>query len=354
MGFTHLRFFQFRNLSDGVVEPTSAQVFLVGENGQGKSNFLESIYLLSYGSGFRARKDGEMCRIGMREMAVDGTFCTDAGATSVEIRYTDGQKRIRVDHTPLTDRRDLVSRIPSVVFRHDDMAFLTGPPPMQRFFIDQTLSMYRPSYIDDLRRYRVVLKNRNRAIKDDLWDVVSVYDHELAVIGLTITAYRSAVIARFNAVFAAEFQAISGLDHPVVLDYRPSWRSHEGHGGGEGGGGIDGGQPTAGAIAGVIADLERRRETDRAMRTTTSGPHRDRILFRYDERDFVSLASTGQQRLTALVLRVAQARFFAHQTGRRPLLLLDDVLLELDPTRRQRFIARLPQSEQRFFYLSPG
>ena len=98
--------------------------------------------------------------------------------------------------------------------------------------------------------------------------------------------------------------------------------------------------------------LADRREQELALRTTTSGPHRDRILFRYQERDFLQIASTGQQRLTALILRVAQARFFAQQTGRLPVLLLDDVLLELDPRRRARFVDRLPESEAAHFHLS--
>ena len=335
MGFERVRFYQFRNLHDGYLELSAPQIFLVGQNGQGKSNVLESLYLLSYGASFRTRRDSEMCRLGEQEMAVDGLFVGRDGRHELEIRWQERRKRIYLDGSALQDRRDMVSLIPSVVFRHDDMGFVNGPPEMQRWFVDQTLSMYQPVYIDDMRRYRTILRNRNQAIRDHLHDMLPVYDHELAAVGLEIQRRRAAALAAFNEVFAADFRAISGLDSELLLDYRPSWS-------------------TLDTPAAVMAELESHRSRDEAMRTTTSGPHRDRILFRYDGRDFLQIASTGQQRLTALILRVAQARFFAQQTGRLPVLLLDDVLLELDPGRRARFVDRLPEAEQRIFTFLPG
>ena len=335
MGFERVRFYQFRNLRDGHVELPSPQVFLVGQNGQGKSNFLESLYLMSYGASFRTRRDSELCRLGTREMAIDGLFDGRDGRHQLEIRWQDNRKKITLDGSGVQDRRDMVSLIPSVVFRHDDMGFVNGPPEMQRWFVDQTLSMYQPVYIDDMRRYRAVLRNRNQAIKDGMLEMLPVYDQELATVGLEIQRRRQAVLDAFNSVFSEDFQAISGLDDGLILDYRPSWRELS--------------DP-----AEVLVHLADRREQELALRTTTSGPHRDRILFRYQERDFLQSASTGQQRLTALILRVAQARFFAQQTGRLPVLLLDDVLLELDPRRRARFVDRLPESEQRIFTFLPG
>ncbi|MFW5827764.1 MAG: DNA replication/repair protein RecF, partial [Alkalispirochaeta sp.] len=159
MGFQRVRFYQFRNLHDGYVDLPSEQVFLVGENGQGKSNFLESLYLLSYGASFRTRRDSELCRLGEREMAIDGLFSpgeADGGSGAaagpgeiigspvrhqLEIRWQENRKKITLDGQPVQDRRDMVSLMPSVVFRHDDMQFVSGPPEMQRWFVDQTLSM---------------------------------------------------------------------------------------------------------------------------------------------------------------------------------------------------------------------
>jgi DNA replication and repair protein RecF len=335
VAFEEVRFYHFRNIADGTVSLSSRQIFLVGENGQGKSNFLESLYLLSYGGSFRTRRDSELCRTGERDMAVDGTISNAEGSHRIQIRFQDGKKKINLDSSPVTDRRDMISMTPVVVFRHDDMAFVNGSPEMQRWFVDQTLSMNRPGYVNDLRRYRIVLKNRNHAIRNEQLDLLDIYDNELAEAGLKIQRDRATVIRAFNDVFQEDFLAISGLEFPLVLEYRPSWRGLEG-------------------TEEVVEELESRRLQEQNLRTTTSGPHRDRLLFRYRERDFLQVASTGQIRLVALILRVAQARFFGKTTGRLPILLLDDVLLELDPGRRSRFVERLPLSEQRIFTFLPG
>jgi DNA replication and repair protein RecF len=100
--------------------------------------------------------------------------------------------------------------------------------------------------------------------------------------------------------------------------------------------------------------LNEKMSMDIALGTTGTGPHRDRFLFISDGRDYARSASTGQQRLLSLILRVAQAIFYSETTGRKPILLLDDVLLELDPGRRRLFRDRLPEAEQVFYTFLPG
>lgn len=335
MGFEHIRHYNFRNLNDATIDINARQVFLLGENGQGKSNFLESLYLLSYGVSFRTRRDAEMVRIDASEMAVDGEVLIERSRRRIHVRYTDGSKQIRIDEEVLKDRRDMISLSPCVVFRHGDMEFVSGAPEMQRWFIDQTLSMGHILYVDDLRRYRRILRNRNMALKQRELDLLDVYDGELATVGQEITRRRNQVIQEFNRVFVEEFRTIAGLPDDLNLEYRPSWRDLE-------------------TSDEILRRLKERRANDIEQRTTTSGPHRDRVLFRYQDRDFLQVASTGQIRLVSLILRVAQARYYWMQSGREPILLLDDVLLELDPVRRERFVDRLPPSEQRIFTFLPG
>lgn len=322
-------------MHDGVVDLNAPHVFLVGTNGQGKSNFLEALYMLSYGGSFRTRRDQEVCRSGTNEMALSGTYSASGETVRVDVRYQEGRKTIRIDEVSVQDRRDLVSRIPSVIFRHDDMAFVNGSPDMQRWFVDQTLSMNHPLYIDDMRRYRRILRNRNQLIKDNNLELLPAYDRELAEQGLEIQRRRAEVLEAFNAVFSQEFRAIACLTEDLHLVYRPSWRN------------IDSAED-------VGKHLLKHRAQEVALRTTTSGPHRDRIVFRYGDTDFLTVASTGQVRLVALILRVAQARFFAERSEKLPVLLLDDVLLELDHQRRERFVERLPEAEQKVFTFLPG
>lgn len=292
--------------------------------------------MLCYGGSFRTRRDNEVAAHGADEFALHGTYRDEVEIDhGMNLSWSGGTKRIEVDESVVADRRDLVSRLPAVVFRHDDMAFVNGAPELQRYFLDQTLSMDNPLYIDDARRYKQVLRNRNAALKQRTLEVLDVLDRQLAESGLIIQERRAAVMQLFRSVLAADFVRISGLENPLELHYRPSWRFLS-------------------TVDDVCAHLRARRERELAFGTTMSGPHRDRVDFVHNGVDWLTRASTGQIRLTALILRVAQARFVEERTKRAPILLLDDVLLELDPARRERLVDALPPTRQRFFTFLPG
>jgi len=107
-------------------------------------------------------------------------------------------------------------------------------------------------------------------------------------------------------------------------------------------------------LEGILRRLESKRHEELALGTSLSGPHRDRWNFMADGSDFAAKASTGQLRLVSLTLRMVQAEYYTERAGRRPILLLDDVLLELDRGRRSRFLDLLPPASQAFFTFLPG
>ena len=130
-------------------------IFLIGENGQGKTNFLEALYFLSYGSSFRTHQDNEMVSWGRKEMAVHGTFRSEEEVQDeLSVVWRDGSKVIRLHGKAVVDRKELIRRIPAIVFVHDDFLFVSGPPEKRRWFMDQTLSLHDPLYVDQLRRYK--------------------------------------------------------------------------------------------------------------------------------------------------------------------------------------------------------
>ncbi len=356
MGFRRIRHYNFRNLENSEINVDAPEVFLVGENGQGKTNLIESIYVLCYGTSFRTRRENEICRTGTNEVAVTGEAVSSEGEVQhIKYVWQRGKKQIELNESPVRDRKELVELLPCIPFAHDDINFVQGAPDMQRFFFDQTLSLYDPYFIDVLRSYRRVLRQRNAVLKSGEDDLLPVYDEHLAAHGLAVQERRAEACRRFSTTFSTLFTDVSGLPGELRIEYRPSWRAARraaGRGAGaDGAAGVgDADAPTTDAVR---EELERRRDHDRYMRTTTSGPHRDRFLFLWDGEDFTRIASTGQVRLASLLLRVAQAQFFSVQTDRKAVLLLDDVLLELDPTRRARFLEVLPAYEQAFFTFLP-
>jgi DNA replication and repair protein RecF len=333
VGWRTIRLFNYRNLENSGFDVDASEVFLVGENGQGKTNFLEAIYCLSLGSAFRTRRDQELVQHGQADMAVEGRYAAADGESRVRLNYREGRKSVLLDDKVLTDRKELLRRFPCILFCHQDIDFVAGPPDCRRLFFNQTLCLFDFVYVDGLRRYNQVLRSRNMLLKQRSADLLAVYDRQLADEGMRLQDARLQLVDEFNRSFADLFGRISGLDLELGVRYRPSW--------------------PAGPCGDIERHLAARRERDLAFGATTSGPHRDRFVFEAGGRDFAASASTGQVRLLSLILRVAQALFVHEKTGQKPVLLLDDVLLELDPRRRGRFLAELPPFEQAFFTFLP-
>ncbi len=330
MAFSSVRFYHFRNLVDSTVSLDAREIFLVGENGQGKTNFLEAIYFVCYASSFRTRRDETLVRTNAEDLAVEARFSRAGDEHVIVVKQVGRKKEIELDGKAVRDRKEIIANVPCIVFCHDDIAFVAGAPEMQRWFMNQTLSLIEPGFVDQIRRYNRVLRARNAALKAGQYELLDVLDTQLVQAGAGVTERRTAITAHFSTVLADLFAAVFDSKVPLSLTYRPSWRGND---------------PRA-----QVAD---QRDRDIRMATTTSGPHRDRFIYALGETELTEIASTGQLRLVSLVLRVAQARFVAEATGAAPVLLLDDVLLELDPRRRGRFVEALPDYEQAFFTFLP-
>ena len=330
MGFASLRFFHYRNIVDGTVPVNAPDVFLIGENGQGKTNFLEAVYLLSYGGSFRSRTDDVLVNHAADAMAVEGEY-HDAESLPVEVTIAieGGRKSYKVNGSPVKDRGELLKNVPCVVFCHGDIEFVQGGPSSRRRYFDQTALLVDPAVLDDLRLYQRALKSRNAALKEHRTDLLDVYDEQIVTYGERIMESREKTVRHVNEVFAPAFEEVNTNSTVPTIHYRPSWKDNP------------------------REQLRRTRDRDLTYGTTGSGPHRDRFAFSAGGADYVETASTGQIRLCSLILRAAQAFAISTLLHRDPVLLLDDVLLELDPKRRSRFMTTLPAAEQRFFTFLP-
>ena len=343
MGFTSLKTVSFRNLADAETDVRGKEVFLVGENGQGKTNFIEALYFCSYASSFRGDRDRDMVKNGERDCSASAGL-GDSVFENVSVTLKDGKKNISVDGKRLEDRKELLSVAPAIVFCHEDMEFVSGTPERRRWFFDQTRSLWDPLYLEDLRKYRYVLKNRNALLKrrpgenharldKESSSTLDALDPLLAQYGLELKKKRRETAEEFSLVFEPLYREISGIAG-IGVNYIPSWKGAE--------------------LDGIISLLSEKREADVSLGSSLSGPHRDRYHFTREGEEFSGKASTGQRRLLALLLRVAQARIFSVKTGKKPVLLLDDVLLELDGGKRQKFLSVMPEYEQAFFTFLPG
>jgi len=338
MSFESVRLASFRNLEDGEVATGAERVFLVGENGQGKTNFLEALYYLSFASSFRGPVDAEAARRGTSAFCLSGRTGSPLRGTvdEIQVRWESKVKEIRRNDKVIRDRKELVEINPAIVFCHEDYAFAAGEPERRRYFFDQAAGLVSLGYLDSLRDYKRVLKQRNAALKNGGGgDLLDLLDQQLAAAGMELIAARSRLRSNFNDTFSSRYEAVSLLGERVSLKYRPNW-------------------PEDAGFDAVLEKLASRRSEEQALGTSLSGPHRDRWSFDLDGRDFAATASTGQLRLLSLTLRMVQAEYYTASTERLPVLLLDDVLLELDRDKRKRFLELLPPSSQAFFTFLPG
>jgi len=354
MFFSSLRTASFRNLADAEIATGAKDVFLVGENGQGKTNFLEALYFCAYASSFRAVRDCELayasklsydCRLSHNAFLKTGEkdFSAEVKISqsendSILVKFENGKKNIFINGKRAEDRRELLSIAPTIVFCHEDMEFVNGSPERRRWFFDQTLSLYDPVYLEDLRRFRKVLKSRNAVLRDyaqgklsgaSPQPVLDALDPQFAMYGAKLTEKREKAAQDFSAVLGPLYEEVSGIGG-ISARYIQSWKGEN-----------------------ILNILQQKRPADLAAGLSLSGPHRDRYQIAHNGVDFTGSASTGQKRLLALLLRAAQSRRFSEVTGQKPVLLLDDVLLEMDGEKRRRFLNVLPGYDQAFYTFLP-
>ncbi|MCL2721733.1 MAG: DNA replication and repair protein RecF [Treponema sp.] len=343
MFFNLLRTVSFRNLSDKEIFTGAKDVFLVGENGQGKSNFLEALYFCAYASSFRVVRDSEIAYNGKKDFCAQVNL-SESVHDDILVKIENGKKSILINGKNVNDRKEMLSITPCIVFCHEDMEFVNGSPERRRWFFDQSLSLYDPVYLEDLRRYRRVLKSRNSLLKDfsqrrtqeNPDKVLDALDPQLVMYGLKLMEKRKKAVKDFADIFQPLYEEVCGIGGISVL-YTQSWKEK--------------------TEQDIVAHLKQKRQAEMAAGLSLSGPHRDRYVFTQNSQgnitDFTVRASTGQRRLLALLLRTAQACLYSSQTKQNPVLLLDDVLLEMDGQKRRKFLSVLPAYDQAFYTFLP-
>ncbi len=334
MRFRRISIRDFRNISSASIETDAEDIVLTGTNGQGKTNFLEAVYILCYGSSFRTSHLRQAVRHDEAGFSLSADFENEYGEMErISTSFSDGKRKIMLNGKEVSDRKELIYRFPCIAFVHDDIDFIKGEPDTRRRFFDQMMSLHSPVFFDDSRSYRMILMQRNAAIKGNP-GLMHLYDGRLAALGLEIMSMRAAAVYDFNQIFPELFRRISGTGMDLEIRYQPSWS----------------GMTSADEIEDYLASTE---ERDLKMLSTTSGIHRDRFSVMYGNIPFSSIGSTGQIRLCSLLFRISESLYFSKMTGRKPVILLDDVLLELDDTKRSMLLSELSGYSQAFYTFLP-
>jgi DNA replication and repair protein RecF len=352
MHLRHLSLANFRNYARLDLDLEPGRVLLLGQNAQGKTNLLEAVSLLATGRSERAGTDADYIAWAARDdtqpvARIVGHAHRTAGDTAVEMVVAGragahgrlvASKRFRLNGVPKR-ASDAVGAIMAVLFTTDDMELVKGAPAGRRRYLDVMLSQVDHRYLRALQRYTKLVTQRNALLKRIQEnaagrDELAYWDEELSRDGGEVLAARARAVERLAAGAAAMHARLSGEREHLALDYEPRF--------------VDGWPPsriaaaTPAEIAAALLDkLKSTHARDVGAGVTLSGPHRDDLAMTLGGEPAAAFASRGQQRTAALALRLAEARFLHDRSGERPILLLDDVLSELDESRRAGVLAAI-------------
>lgn len=340
MYIKHIELKNFRNYEHLELSFDKKINFIVGNNAQGKTNLIESIFMSSIGKSFRTSKDNEMISFGKEFCTVKATAGKEFSETEVEIILKrDSGKFIKVDGINAARTSDILDNIYIVIFSPEDLKIVKDEPEKRRRFIDRELSIIRPSYYDALSSYKKVLLQRNTYLKEKNIDssVLDIWNIQLASYGAKIISMRHDFIKKIDLISNKIHGRITDGKENLILEYDPNIAVNS----------SNRPLPMKELEEKIYKELKKSEESDFRLRTTTRGPHRDDLQFFIDGINVRSFGSQGQQRTAALSLKLAELDLIKEETGESAVLLLDDVMSELDPI-RQEFLIRSLSNIQLF------
>jgi DNA replication and repair protein RecF len=337
-----LRLRHFRNLSAVEIEPHPRFNVLAGPNGQGKTNLLEAVYLLSAVKSFRASTtNASLIEFGQDEATLEARVERGGYERIVRLEIGPRGKRVLLNENPVRNLSDFFGTLNVVVFGPEDIGILKGSPSERRRFIDRGIFNAHPAFATESLHYEEVLKNRNALLKSERLDraLLGVYDEQLIEYGARIIRRRLDFIEHFRPVLERTFRSIFQADFRADVAYDMPWAevSQDRTGYFEDPLVID--RWLADALAATAAE-----ERERGF--TVVGPHRDDLIATLNGHDVKNFASQGQNRAFVLAMKIAEITYLEERYHFAPILLLDDVSSELDRERNRYLFAFLKGREQ--------
>ncbi len=331
MRFASVTLQNFRNLPLVQTKLVGQRTFLVGPNGQGKTNFLEALGYVTALRSFRGAEPRALVGIGQPEAGM-GFVVEHEQFKESKITITLGAegRTVEWEQGKVTRLADFIGKFPTVVFSSQDSQLLRGTPSLRRRWLDLTLAAMEGNYFSALRNYTRAVAERNMLLKQGARDAgqLAAFENEAAGHAVKVVAARHAGVAELSEYFKEAHARLvpEARTETAALLYAPDTPA-----------------TTREEFAVLLAKA---RPRDAVLKSTERGPHRDDIEFVLSGRPARNFASEGQQRCLVMALRLAQAAYFKDKGKIEPVLLCDDVLGELDPARRMRFWAAMEGEPQ--------
>ena len=323
MWIKEIKINNFRNYNNEKIKLNKNINIFYGENAQGKTNIIESIFLCSLGKSFRAKKDIEMIKLNEENAIVEIEYEKSDRDGKIKIEIGN-KKNIYLNGIKIKKLSELLGNLNIVIFTPDDINILKGGPQNRRRFLDIMISQLRPNYMHILNLYLKTIEQRNkylRQIKEEHKDenLLEIWDEKLAEYAVKIYEYRKEFIEKIIKKINIIHKNITNGEEQIELEYITECDNKEKY----------------------LQLLKERRKLDIIKGFTTKGIHRDDFVIYINKKEIKIFGSQGQNRTAMLSLKLAELQVIYDEIGEYPILLLDDFMSELDRTRRKNFLENI-------------
>jgi len=324
----YIKLKNFRNYEDLYMQPHRYLNIITGRNAQGKTNLLEGIYFAHFGRSYRTPREKEVINWFENFVLIEMLVKTTGGDKLISIGINkNGEKKVKINGK-INVKGKLYEVPGTVLFTPDDLTLVSGSPQQRRNFLDMDIGTIIPRYNFNRQQYKKVLFQRNNLLKRMATgrsyknESLAVWDSQLVAYGSKIILERIYILRKLAFYAEKMYAKLSKEKEKFSIHYLSSLKLAD--------------NLTEESISTVFFQaLKKKREEEINKKQTLTGPHRDDLKFTLNGYDARSFASRGQQRTIALALKLAQMRLLKEESGEYPILLLDDVLFELDKSRKK-------------------
>lgn len=318
----------FRNYENLEIYFDEGTNILFGDNAQGKTNILEAAYMSGTTKSHKGSRDKEMIRFGEEEAHLKTVVVRGGREYQIDMHLKKNRaKGIAIDKIPIKKASELFGILNIVFFSPEDLNIIKNGPAERRRFLDSELCQLDRIYLADLTNYNKILAQRNKLLKDMIYrpslsDTLPVWDMQLIETGKKIIRRRKQFVDELREIVSDIHYRISGGKEELFLKYEPN-------------------------IDDIFFEdeLSRAKEKDKKLCQTSVGPHRDDLLFSIGDVDIRKYGSQGQQRTSALSLKLSEIELVRKSISDTPVLLLDDVLSELDSSRQNYLLNNISDTQ---------
>lgn len=337
MILTKIGLINFRNYKKLHLKLSPGINIFVGNNAQGKTNILESIYLLALTKSHRFGIENTLIKIGEETAKITGTVKENKIFRDLEIQLTKQQKKVLVNHTEIRRIADYITNLNVIIFTPDDLDIIKGAPQIRRNILNIEMSQLSRNYIQIYNEYSKILKNRNEYLRmmyiNHLSDenYLSILEEKLIERAIQIYQFRRSFLERINKKIGIIFENITGLSD-LSIHYEPN---------------LDLKNYTDEEIRfQLISKFKSNRDREISQGTTLYGPHRDDFSFYLGDENMRLFSSQGQQRLAIICFKLSEIEIFKEDTNSFPILLLDDIFSEIDRKKKNKLLKYIERDIQ--------